>query len=333
MAIDVAGMGNALMDALAIVADDALIADLGLSRGMMQLVDHDRWMEIYERVRLLKDPEFHSGGSCANTISAIGWLGGSAVYHGQVGDDQMGHLYGRLLEKACGRHALKFTRAAPTGKCLAIISSRDAERTMCTDLGAATTLTGYDGFASIMAHAKVTHFEGYALFSDEFRKTLVEVMRHVRLGPGLVSIDACDPSVVVAFPDLFWSILDDYAHLCFLNEEEALRLTGKSDPEEALREVMRHGSLQVVVVKLGAQGSLVGAGGEVWRIPVREVPAVDTTGAGDAYAGAFLYGFTRGWTPDRCGRLASAVAGLTVSQVGAVVQDRAKMAEAIASVS
>jgi sugar/nucleoside kinase (ribokinase family) len=330
MGIDVAGIGNALMDALAVVDDEALLAELGLNRGVMQMVDHDQWMAIYERVRRQQDPAFHSGGSCANSIATIGWLGGQARYFGQVGDDQMGHLYGRLLENACGGHALRFTRDAATGKVLAIISARDAERTMCTDLGAASQLADFAGFEEVLREAKVTHFEGYCLFTPAFRDAVIGAMTFVREAGRRVSIDACDPSVVRAQPDLFWSLIDQYAHIVFLNEEEAERLTGLTDPEAALNAVVGRGEVEVAVVKLGARGSLVGTRNGLWRIPVKPVRAVDTTGAGDAYAGGFLYGWTRGWSPEACGRLASTVAGLTVSQVGAVVADRARMAEALA---
>ncbi len=323
---DVAGMGNALMDALAVVDDTSLIAELGLQRGVMQLVDHDRWMAIYEVVRQQRDPEFHSGGSCANTIAAIGWLGGRAIYHGQVGDDQMGHLYGRLLSNACGAHALRFTREAATGKCLALISAIDAERTMCTDLGAAVSLPDFEGFRSELASATIGHFEGYALFGEGFRRAVIGAMEHVVASGGKVSIDASDPSVIRAVPETFRDILERHANICFLNEEEATRLTSRDDPRAALREVARMGSLEVVVVKLGSRGSLVGSAGEVFEIPVRPVHAIDTTGAGDAYAGGFLYGLTRGWHPARCGQLASAIAGLTCAQIGAVVADRPRLA-------
>jgi sugar/nucleoside kinase (ribokinase family) len=94
--------------------------------------------------------------------------------------------------------------------------------------------------------------------------------------------------------------------------------------------VVGRGEVEVAIVKLGARGSLVGTRTGLWRIPVKPVRAVDTTGAGDAYAGGFLYGWTRGWSPEACGRLASTVAGLTVAQVGAVVADRARMAAALA---
>ncbi|MBA2320509.1 MAG: adenosine kinase [Deltaproteobacteria bacterium] len=327
---DVAGMGNALMDALAVVDDTTLIAELGLQRGVMQLVDHQRWMDIYNVVRKQRDPEFHSGGSCANTIAAIGWLGGRAIYHGQVGDDQMGHLYARLLSNACGGHALRFTKEAATGKCLALISAVDAERTMCTDLGAAVSLPDFQGFRDELASTTIGHFEGYALFGEHFRRAVVGAMEHVAAAGGKVSIDASDPSVIRAVPDTFLEILEKYASVCFLNEEEATRLTGRDDPRAALRDVTGMGSLEIVVVKLGARGSLVGAGREIFDIPVRPVHAVDTTGAGDAYAGGFLYGLTRGWHPARCGNLASGIAGLTCSQIGAVVQDRIRLAALVA---
>jgi sugar/nucleoside kinase (ribokinase family) len=326
-------MGNALMDALAVVDDTALIAELGLQRGVMQLVDHQRWMDIYEVVRRQKDPEFHSGGSCANTIAAIGWLGGRAIYHGQVGDDQMGHLYARLLSNACGGHALRFTREAATGKCLALISEIDAERTMCTDLGAAVSLHDFEGFRDQLCTARIGHFEGYALFGDAFRRAVVGAMDLVVASGGKVSIDASDPSVIRAVPDTFRDILERHARICFLNEEEATRLTGRDDPRAAVREVAAMGALEVVVVKLGARGSLVGAEGEIFEIPVRSVQAIDTTGAGDAYAGGFLFGLTRGWHPARCGNLASAIAGLTCAQIGAVVQDRARLQALLAELA
>ena len=101
-------------DPVVVVHDDSLITELGLVRGTMHLVDHERWQEVYEHVRHLK-VTFDSGGSCANTIATVGWLGGDAIYCGQVGDDQMGRMYADRMVKATGRHALQFTDTAPTG--------------------------------------------------------------------------------------------------------------------------------------------------------------------------------------------------------------------------
>lgn len=320
MTWDVAGVGNALMDALVILEDDSLIDELGLVRGTMHPVDHARWQEVYERVRT-HGVVFDSGGSCANTCATVGRLGGKSIYCGQVGDDQIGQLYASLMERACGGHALRFAKEAATGKCLAIISGRDAERTMLTDLGAAIRLPELGRFADELRGSRIAHFEGYTLLDGPMRQVVLEGMEIASQAGTRVSIDAADPFVVVQTRDLLWSVLERYAKVVFLNLEEARALADLEDPEEACLAIGRKADLETVVVKLGSRGSLVLHDGDLHRIEVVPVNAVDTTGAGDAYAGGFLYGLSRGWDATRCGRLASSVAALAVSQVGAVVKD------------
>lgn len=329
---DVAGLGNALMDALVVVEDDALVTELGIARGTMHLVEHGRWTEVYERVRTL-GVVFDSGGSCANTVATVGRLGGRAIYCGQVGDDQMGLLYASLMERACGAHRLRFTKVAATGKCLSIISRRDAERTMLTDLGAATGLESLDGYADELRHSRIGHFEGYMLLPGPNRALVMEAMAIASEGPAMVAVDASDPFVVQQIQGLLWELLERYVDVVFLNLEEARALSGERDPEVAARSIASRAQVGTVAVKLGAQGSLVVEGDVVHRIAPVLVNAIDTTGAGDAYAGGFLYGLTRGWAVEQAGRLASSVAALAVSQVGAVVKDGEALAKAVSAVS
>ena len=319
MSWDVAGVGNALVDALVVIEDDSVLSELGLNRGTMHPVDHDQWMAAYERLREHKIV-FESGGSCANTVATVGLLGGRAVYCGQVGDDQMGHMYAQKMKDACGQHALRFVKDSATGKCLSIISQRDAERTMLTDLGAATSLPGVGDFWDSLLTARFVHFEGYALLGGPMKDTVLDAMARCAAAGISVSFDAADPFVVRACNDLMWSVFKDYADLVFLNAEEARELTGDA-PEKAIHTIAEAAGLETVVVKLGGRGSLVWQGGRVYDIPIRKVHAVDTTGAGDAYAGGFLYGQVKGHGPEVSGHLASSVAALTVSQIGAGVQD------------
>jgi sugar/nucleoside kinase (ribokinase family) len=324
MTWDLAGIGNALVDALVVVDDDAVLQELGLVRGTMHLVDHEQWMAAYEHVRKHK-VAFDSGGSGANSLATAGLLGARALYCGQVGDDQMGHMYAKKIEEACGAHALRFTGDRATGKCLAIISATDAERTMLTDLGAATELPALGDFEHALRTAKITHFTGYELLGGPMRDVVLKAMQVVSESGNRVSFDAADPFVVVAIRDLVWQVLQDHADIVFLNAEEARALTDDA-PEQAIHTIARKADIRTVVVKLGGRGSLVLHDGELHEIAVRRVKAVDTTGAGDAYAGGFLYGVLQGWNAGECGRLASAVASLTVSQVGAVVKDRVALA-------
>lgn len=329
---DVAGLGNALMDALVVVDDDALVDELGLTRGTMHLVEHARWTEVYERVQTL-GVVFDSGGSCANTVATVGRLGGRAIYCGQVGEDQMGLLYASLMERACGAHRLRFTSIAATGKCLSIISRRDAERTMLTDLGAATRMPDLGVFGDEIARSKVAHFEGYMLLPGPNRQVVLEAMRLAAAGPGLVALDASDPFVVQQIQTTLWELLAEHVDVVFLNTEEARALARVDDTEVAARDIAERAKVRTVAVKLGAKGSLVVHEGVLHRIDAVRVQAIDTTGAGDAYAGGFLYALAHGWPVERAGRLASAVAALAVSQVGAVVKDTDALSSAVRGVA
>lgn len=320
MAVDVAGLGNALIDALVVLEDDSLLDELGLVRGTMHPVDHSRWQEIYERIRE-HEVTFDSGGSCANAIATVGVLGGSAIYCGQVGDDQMGKLYAQKMNEACGQHALRFV-AQPTGKCLSVISKKDAERTMLTDLGAATGLSELGTFLATVRQAKVAHFTGYTLLGGPMRQAALEAIHEAHANGVKVSLDVADPFVVMQLNDLLWNLIDKYCDLVFLNAEEAKALTDKP-AEEAVTYIAENANVATVCVKLGGRGSLVWHDGQVHEIPVFSANAIDTTGAGDAYAGGYLYGYVNGWAPAQAGRLASAVAARTVSQIGAVYKDRA----------
>jgi sugar/nucleoside kinase (ribokinase family) len=324
MNFDVAGIGNALVDALVVIDDDTLLMDLGLVRGTMHPVDHPRWMEAYERLRHQK-VIFDSGGSCANTIATVGLLGGRSIYCGQVGEDQMGQMYARRMEEACGSHALRFSSERSTGKCLSIISRSDAERTMLTDLGAATELPHIGDFERVLASAKIVHFEGYTLLGGTMQTTVMHAMEVAHSAGARISFDAADPFVVHRVRDDVWNVLRDFADLIFLNADEARALTDEA-PERAIRAIAHQARASTVVVKLGPRGSLVHHENEIHEVQVRRVKAVDTTGAGDAYAGGFLYGVSQEWSPDECGRLASAAAALTVGQIGAVVKDRHALA-------
>lgn len=328
MAWDIAGIGNALMDALVVIEDDALLTELGLTKGTMHPVSHDRWQEVYEQLRA-HDVTFDSGGSCANTIATAGRLGCRALYYGQVGDDQMGKLYASLMEKATGSHALRFSPSAATGKCLSIISKSDAERTMLTDLGAAIGLNELStDFHEALQQSRIAHFTGYTLLDGPGQAVVLDAIRVARDAGAKVSVDAADPFVIDLVKDLFWDVLESSTDLVFLNEEEARHLAD-APAEEAVDIIADRAQVETVVVKLGKRGSVVRHGADKVVIQPDLVDAIDTTGAGDAYAGGFLTGMARGWSIERCGKLASHVAALTVSQVGATVKDADALAKAV----
>lgn len=321
----VAGLGNALVDALVRIDDDEILARMDLTRGQMHPVDHATWQSAFEQLQRF-GVQIHSGGSCANTIASLGLLGMDTIYCGQVGDDQLGRLYASRIEEACGGHALQFTKTMATGKCLSIISASDAERTMLTDLGAAVALPGLGRFADEIRESGLLHVTGYLLLGGPMASRAMEAIAVANQEEIPVSIDVADPFVVDMVRDRMWEVVEEFADIVFLNAEEARALVGRS-PEEAIHEIGE--VCHTVVLKLGGRGSLVKHGDDLFPVAVHQTQAVDTTGAGDAYAAGFLYGYVSGWSPDQSGDLGSRIAALTVGQVGAVVRDRAVLKAAV----
>lgn len=323
MNIEAAGLGNAIMDALIRIDDDRVLADLGLTRGQMHPVDHHRWHEVYERLKH-HGVEVHSGGSCANTMATMALCGARVRYCGQVGDDAFGAMYTESMVATCGGHALVTTTDQVTGKCLSLISRKDGERTMLTDLGAAVHLAGIGDFADTIRNARLLHLTGYLFLGGPVREAAYEALKVAHAANIPVSLDVADPFVARTIRDDIERILREHVTVAFLNREEAEHVTGQGayPAVDTLADWV-----EVAVVKLGGEGSLVRTGGRTHKIPVFPAQVADTTGAGDAYAGGFLYGWLRGMSPEKCGILGSRVAALTVSQVGAVCRD----ADAIAS--
>jgi sugar/nucleoside kinase (ribokinase family) len=326
--IDVAGLGNALVDALVVMDDREFLAAQGFNRGHMTPVDHARWQAVFREIQD-HGVEMQSGGSCANSIAALGLMGAASTYCGQVGDDQFGKLYAARMEEACGNVALKWTSDHNTGKCLSVISSEDAERTMITDLGAAVTMAGLGDFADVIRDSRVLHLTGYLMLGEPMASRAMEAVAVASQEQIPISLDVADPFVVGVTKDAMWALIEEFADIVFCNEEEAKALCGVEQAEDAI--VALGAVCETVVVKLGARGAVVRTGGQDYRVGIHPCDAKDTTGAGDAFAAGFLYGYVNGWDPARAADLGARVASATVAQVGAVVRSKDVLAAAVAA--
>ena len=327
MSFSVVGLGNALMDALVLLDDDLLLEKEGLNKGIMHPVDHERWMEVYKQLSPDKI-SLQTGGSCANTIAKLGLMGANVSYCGHVGSDEFGTIYTEQLQEACGHNSLVFGAGA-TGKCLSLVS-KDAERTMLTDLGASVELPDIKHFIPQIQAAEIFYSTGYLLLGDPMKSRLDEAIQAAKAANVPFAFDVADPFVVHATKKDMTQLIQDHADIIFLNEEEAKAMTGKDSATDAINELKN--ICKTVVVKLGSKGSVVFSHGEHAKAGIHRVNAIDTTGAGDSFAAGFLYGQTHGWTLDRSMRLASRIAAETVSQLGAVVRDRPRLEKAIVEI-
>jgi sugar/nucleoside kinase (ribokinase family) len=317
MRIDVYGLGNALIDAVVVGDDRPILARHALRRGTMLLVDNEKWHQVYDEVRG-EGVELHPGGSASNAICTVAALGGKAGFCGLVGDDELGRRYSESLTALLGEHDLVHYADRSTGKCLSLVSSEDAERTMLTDLGTAMSLPP-DELPSTRLEASEWFFlTGYLFTGDRMPETAWRALALAKAAGVRVAFDVADAFVIEHCRAAVDRVIDEYADVVFLNEAEGELLIG-GGPRKILDGLQTRTG--VVALKQGKRGSLIRAGETTISIDAVRACAVDTTGAGDSYAGGFLFGLARDWDLERCGRLASAVAALTVSQVGGVVRD------------
>ena len=308
---DVVGIGNAIVDVL-VQAEESFLDDHGLSKGTMALVDESQAELLYASV----GPGLEtSGGSAANTLAGIAQLGGRAAFIGRVRDDQLGAIFTHDIRSVGARFETTAATTGPsTARCLILVTP-DAQRTMCTYLGASVGLDPADLDLDLVRQSQMLYLEGYLWDSEEAKRAFIAAAEAARESGGQVALSLSDAFCVDRHRDSFLELVDGHVDVLFANEMEITALY-KADSFEAAADRVR-GRCRVAALTRSEQGSVLLAGDETIAIaPFRLGDLVDTTGAGDLYAAGFLHGYTRGESLERCGRLGSLCAGQVVTQLG-----------------
>jgi len=309
---DVYGLGNALVD-MEFEVHDEFLQENSIDKGIMTLVDENQQHELIEQLDVFEGNK-SSGGSAANTLIAVSAMGGSAYYSCKVADDELGHFYLDDLKAAgvdCnmdGKH-----KGGITGKCLVMVTP-DAERTMHTFLGVSSELSPYEVSEEAIKESSYCYLEGYLTTSESGKAANIAARKIAENYNIKTALTFSDPFVVEHFRDDFTETIGSGIDLLFCNEAEALHYTQKASIDEAL-EVIRTFS-RTFAVTLGAKGAVVFDGQKLINIEPNPVRAIDTNGAGDLFAGAFMYGLTHGMTYEQAGKLASKASSQIVSQFG-----------------
>ena len=311
---DVYGIGNALVDT-EIHTDENFLQEAGIEKGLMTLVDLARQNKVMTMLEGQKiAAKRASGGSAANTLIAVSQLGGSAYYSCKVADDEMGSFYLNDLHAAGVYSAEEKAQGNEvTGKCLVMITP-DAERTMNTYLGISETLSLENVNFDALTQSKWLYMEGYLATSDSARTAVIACKDAAEKAGVKTAITLSDPGMVQFFKAGLQEMIGDGVDLLFCNEEEALSWTGKPTAQSALTELAA--LAKQVVITLGNKGALIFDGQKTLSTPAVTTEAIDTNGAGDAYAGGFLYAINHGFDFETSGKIATATASKVVAQYG-----------------
>ena len=306
------GLGNSLVDIL-LELTDAEFGPLGFEKGTMRLTEHD------EQQRLLTafgdhEPRLVSGGSVANSVIACSQLGGKGAFIGCVGDDRYGLHYTEEFTEL----NIDFTNPPlvneTTGTCVSVITP-DAERTMRTCLGVSSHLAARHVPAAKIAAAEWLFVEGYVFANPSTGQHAIrEALKAAKASGTKVALTCSDAFIPQVFGDVFRDALTQ-SDLLFCNATEAMAVAGGATAEEAFAKLKA--LLPNVVVTDGPNGAFVRYDGAECHVPAFACKPVDVTGAGDMFAGSFLYGITHGVPADRAARAANFLAMKVITQIGA----------------
>ena len=310
---DGCAIGNAVVD-YEIEVEDLFFEENEVEKGLMTLVEEEQQDQLL-KAAAGKITKKQGGGSAANTIVGMSDLGGKGYYTCKVADDEDGNFFVSELDKAGIDTNLngKPLFQGITGKCLVMITP-DAERTMNTFLGITSDFSTKELSEDAIRDSNYLFIEGFLVSSPTGLVAMKEAKKMAEKHGTKTSLTFSDPSMVKYFGDQMKEVVGDGVDLLFCNIEEAELFTGATGLEEA-KEALKKYARQFVIT-LSDKGSVVFDSSEFIEIAPFPTKAVDSTGAGDMFAGAFLYGINHGLGHEKSGTLASLASSAIVSKFG-----------------
>lgn len=309
----VLGMGNALVDVLAIIDNDETLDCLNLPKGSMQLIDEERFHSLSKEINKL-ETSIVSGGSAANTIVGLACLGVNTGFIGRVGNDSFGDLYRKdLIQYGV---TPKLSTVEETSGVATTFISKDGERTFGTYLGAAALLAPEDLNIDMFVGYDYFYIEGYLVQNYDLIRRAMKLAKEAGLK---VILDFASYNVVEGSRDFLLEIIPELVDIIFANEEEAKAIySSEITPEEAVSKLAA--ITEIAIVKAGCNGSWVQKGNTKILVPANPIKRIDSTGAGDLYAAGFIYGLTRNMPLDECGHIGTLLAENVIQVIGPKIE-------------
>jgi sugar/nucleoside kinase (ribokinase family) len=307
------GIGNALVDIEYHTSVEKL-NELGIEKGLMTLIDEQQQNSLFTYLGDSHE-SMACGGSAANSIIGLAQMGAPVHFDCRVANDITGQFFVDDLHDS-GVHSsleLNDNLTGITGKCL-VFATPDADRTMNTFLGASAELSIKDIDEAAIKKSEYVYIEGYLVSADVTREAAIHARRTAEQRNIKTALTLSDPNMVIFFRDGMLEMLGDGVDLLFANEDEACELAQSKDFNDAIAAMKK--VAKSFAITRGKNGAVVFDGHSLLEIEPHPVEAVDTLGAGDLFAGAFLYGLTGGMSFQQCGDLASLASSKIVTQFG-----------------
>jgi len=309
--IDLVGIGNAIVDIVTNVDDEFLESNL-LQKGSMNLINLENSVKILRDCKIIKQI---SGGSAANTVVSLASLGNKVEFIGRIKDDKFGNFFSKDIKESGASFNSKYVETKESSAHSIILITPDAQRTMCTYLGASTEFEPDNINYESIKESKFLYLEGYLWDSELAKQAFIKAAKIAKESKTKIILSLSDSFCVDRHRESFLNLINDFVDILFCNEEELKSLFKVNELEQCKIEI--ESICELTAITLGEKGSLIVHKSKTEFIkPFLFGKAIDTTGAGDVFAGGFIHGLINNFSLNDCGKIGSICAGNIVTQIG-----------------
>jgi len=308
---DLIGLGNAIVDIIVNIEDEFLEMN-NLNKGSMNLINSDESQRLLKNCEVIKQI---SGGSSANTVVCLAELGNHVQFIGRVKNDQFGNFFSDDIKKSKTIFNTPPTIVGASTAHSIILVTPDAQRTMCTYLGASIEFQLKDIDFSVLKESKYLYLEGYLWDSELAKKAFLKAAQIAKQFNTKIILSLSDSFCVDRHRESFLELIDNYVDIVFCNESEVKSLFKKDKLANCQGDLSS--LCELLVVTLGSNGSLIINKNAIEVVQsITQGKIIDSTGAGDIYAGGFIHGLIKNYSLKKCGEIASICAGQIITQLG-----------------
>ena len=309
--VDLVGLGNAIVDIIVNIEDDFLEIN-NLEKGSMNLINSDESQKLLKKCNVIKQI---SGGSSANTVVCLAELGNKVQFIGRVKNDKFGNFFSSDIKESKTIFNTPPTNEGASTAHSIILITPDAQRTMCTYLGASIEFETEDIDFSVIKKSKYLYLEGYLWDSELAKNAFLKAAQIAKLSNTKIILSLSDSFCVDRHRESFLELIDNYVDIVFCNESEVLSLFKKDKLASSQEDLSS--LCELVIVTLGSNGSLIINKNDIQVIQsTARGKVIDTTGAGDIYAGGFIHGLINNYSLKKSGEIGSICAGEIITQLG-----------------
>ena len=306
-------IGNALVDSLTQI-EESKINELGLNKARMTLVDKERSNFLLQN---MENPIYEAGGSAANTAYWISQLGGEVGFIGKISNDELGNQFQSSLKDSGLKDFTVFEEEDnQTGLC-AIFITPDGERTMNTYLGAGEYLSVNDLNVDSIKDANILYMEGYLWDKPSSKEAFLHAAKLNKETGGMNAISLSDVFCVDMHRESFKDFIKNDIDYVFCNEDELNSLFELNNIDESIENFLNlFPNVKQLICTLGSSGVLITEEGRSYHFDATEANVVDKTGAGDFFAGGYLYGLQKNLSVIDSAEIANRSAAHVISVIG-----------------